>query len=269
MQPGVVYTTFHHPGSGANVVTTDNSDWATNCPEYKVTAVQVRRTNHYSDWQERDREEDVSLRRIWERCARCRGMRRPIAASHRAARHRLRVDGDELAHARVRRSARSRTEIPVEIVFGGAPFAVMMATPARPRRFRLRLRADRRASIARADEIRAVEVELAAPRASRVDVALTPGRMRAHLARRRALAGPHRLRRLRRRGPRSNCRRRAARRPRPPSAPRRSARRSPALDRQPLNALTRAVHAAACCAPRRRHPASRARTSAATTRSTS
>jgi len=64
MQPGVVYTTFHHPGIGANVVTTDNSDWATNCPEYKVTAVQVRRTNHYSDWQERDREEAVSLRRI-------------------------------------------------------------------------------------------------------------------------------------------------------------------------------------------------------------
>ncbi|MFZ2207482.1 MAG: formate dehydrogenase subunit alpha, partial [Porticoccaceae bacterium] len=41
VQPGVVYTTFHHPFSGANVVTTDNSDWATNCPEYKVTAVQV------------------------------------------------------------------------------------------------------------------------------------------------------------------------------------------------------------------------------------
>ncbi|MDV3223260.1 formate dehydrogenase subunit alpha [Intrasporangium sp.] len=41
MQPGVVYTTFHHPVTGANVVTTENSDWATNCPEYKVTAVQV------------------------------------------------------------------------------------------------------------------------------------------------------------------------------------------------------------------------------------
>jgi formate dehydrogenase major subunit len=41
MQMGVVYTTFHHPVSGANVVTTENSDWATNCPEYKVTAVQV------------------------------------------------------------------------------------------------------------------------------------------------------------------------------------------------------------------------------------
>jgi len=42
---GVVYTTFHHPVTGANVVTTDNSDWATNCPEYKVTAVQVSIAN--------------------------------------------------------------------------------------------------------------------------------------------------------------------------------------------------------------------------------
>ena len=41
IQPGVVYTTFHFPESGANVITTDSSDWATNCPEYKVTAVQV------------------------------------------------------------------------------------------------------------------------------------------------------------------------------------------------------------------------------------
>jgi formate dehydrogenase major subunit len=64
MQPGVVYTTFHHANTGANVVTTEYSDWATNCPEYKVTAVQVRRTNHYSEWQERDREEGFSLRRI-------------------------------------------------------------------------------------------------------------------------------------------------------------------------------------------------------------
>ena len=41
MPPGVVYTTFHHPETEANVVTTEYSDWATNCPEYKVTAVQV------------------------------------------------------------------------------------------------------------------------------------------------------------------------------------------------------------------------------------
>ena len=64
VQPGVVYTTFHHAVTGANVVTTDNSDWATNCPEYKVTAVQVRRTNQHSAWQEKNLEEDVSLRRM-------------------------------------------------------------------------------------------------------------------------------------------------------------------------------------------------------------
>ena len=50
--PGVVYTTFHHPATQANVVTTDYSDWATNCPEYKVTAVQVTPSNGPSDWQE-------------------------------------------------------------------------------------------------------------------------------------------------------------------------------------------------------------------------
>ena len=50
--PGVVYTTFHHPETQANVVTTDYSDWATNCPEYKVTAVQVTPSNGPSDWQE-------------------------------------------------------------------------------------------------------------------------------------------------------------------------------------------------------------------------
>ncbi len=55
MQPGVVYTTFHHPGSGANVITTDNSDWATNCPEYKVTAVQVEKVTQPSHWQQRHR----------------------------------------------------------------------------------------------------------------------------------------------------------------------------------------------------------------------
>jgi formate dehydrogenase major subunit len=51
VQAGVVYTTFHHPESGANVITTDNSDWATNCPEYKVTAVQVKKVDSLSHWQ--------------------------------------------------------------------------------------------------------------------------------------------------------------------------------------------------------------------------
>jgi formate dehydrogenase major subunit len=51
MQPGVVYTTFHHQFTGANVVTTDFTDWATGCPEYKVTAVQVTPARSISEWQ--------------------------------------------------------------------------------------------------------------------------------------------------------------------------------------------------------------------------
>jgi len=56
VRPGVVYTTFHFPETGANVVTTENSDWATNCPEYKVTAVEVIKVNDPSAWQKRHRE---------------------------------------------------------------------------------------------------------------------------------------------------------------------------------------------------------------------
>jgi len=56
VQPGVVYTTFHFPSSGANIITTDNSDWATNCPEYKVTAVQVSLVSELSQWQQKYRE---------------------------------------------------------------------------------------------------------------------------------------------------------------------------------------------------------------------
>jgi len=64
MAPGVVYTTFHHPDTGTNVVTTELSDWATNCPEYKVTAVEVAPANHRSEWQEQYSEELPDLRRI-------------------------------------------------------------------------------------------------------------------------------------------------------------------------------------------------------------
>ena len=63
MQPGVVYTTFHFPESGANVITTENSDWATNCPEYKVTAVQVMPVQQPSEWQQQyQRFNDAQLR---------------------------------------------------------------------------------------------------------------------------------------------------------------------------------------------------------------
>ena len=64
MQPGVVYTTFHHPDTAANVVTTEFADWATDCPEYKVTAVQVRKAYRRSEWQaehDRLREETTRL----------------------------------------------------------------------------------------------------------------------------------------------------------------------------------------------------------------
>ncbi len=62
--PGVVYTTFHHPTTQANVVTSDYSDWATNCPEYKVTAVQVTPTNGPSEWQQEYRELTEKSRRV-------------------------------------------------------------------------------------------------------------------------------------------------------------------------------------------------------------
>ncbi|VVT27985.1 NAD-dependent formate dehydrogenase, alpha subunit [Roseovarius sp. EC-HK134] len=64
VSPGVVYTTFHHPDTQANVITTDYSDWATNCPEYKVTAVQVSLSNGPSDWQEDYAAQAAQARRI-------------------------------------------------------------------------------------------------------------------------------------------------------------------------------------------------------------
>jgi len=62
--PGVIYTTFHHPGTQANVVTTEYSDWATNCPEYKVTAVQISPSNGPSEWQDNYRAMAEKSRRI-------------------------------------------------------------------------------------------------------------------------------------------------------------------------------------------------------------
>jgi formate dehydrogenase major subunit len=62
--PGVVYTTFHHPDTQANVVTTDFTDWATNCPEYKCTAVQISPSNGPTQWQEDYNEQARQSRRI-------------------------------------------------------------------------------------------------------------------------------------------------------------------------------------------------------------
>ena len=88
VQPGVVYTTFHFPESGANVVTTDSSDWATNCPEYKVTAVQVTRVSQPSEWQ-----------RQWSRFA-------DIQHAARAGPRERRGDDGEMMPSRRARTAR-------------------------------------------------------------------------------------------------------------------------------------------------------------------
>ncbi len=56
LQPGILYTSFHFAESATNVITTKHSDWATECPEYKVVAVEVRLTNELSDWQKKVRQ---------------------------------------------------------------------------------------------------------------------------------------------------------------------------------------------------------------------
>jgi formate dehydrogenase major subunit len=66
MQPGVVYTTFHMPNTGANVITTEFSDWATDCPEYKVTAVQVAHATSPSDWQKQYFDYNETRRKLSE-----------------------------------------------------------------------------------------------------------------------------------------------------------------------------------------------------------
>jgi formate dehydrogenase major subunit len=76
--PGVVYTTFHFPESGANVITTDNSDWATNCPEYKVTAVEVSRVYHPSEWQKRYQEFSDEQQRLLDERRQARGAKAEV-----------------------------------------------------------------------------------------------------------------------------------------------------------------------------------------------
>ena len=64
VQPGIVYTTFHNPETGANVVTTEYADWATDCPEYKVTAVQIAPATHRSEWQDEHAELERQRARV-------------------------------------------------------------------------------------------------------------------------------------------------------------------------------------------------------------
>ena len=124
VRPGVVYTTFHFPESGANVVTTENSDWATNCPEYKVTAVEVVKVNQPSEWQQRFREMTAPAQAQAER--RCRATPEPTAGDQLAGRVLRWRDGRTEACDDRRRRGSCRCSSPTT----GIPHVVMLATPA-------------------------------------------------------------------------------------------------------------------------------------------
>ena len=140
MQPGVVYTTFHHPNTGANVVTTEYSDWATNCPEYKVTAVQVRRTNHYSEWQEQRPRGRILAAPHRGEARRCRRVTRP-ALVRRAARASTATTHGAVGRLSARETSPSET--PIEYRVRRRAVRGDDGDARRSRGFRDRLRADR------------------------------------------------------------------------------------------------------------------------------
>ncbi len=134
-------------------------------------------------------------------------------------------------------------ETPIEIAYGGQPFAVMMGTPADLDDFAAGFSLTE-GIVERYSDIRAIEARIAND-AARINVALTGERLHAHLARRRAIAGRtgcgicgiEDLDHLPKARPRDGAR-----------VPDLAAvgRAVEALERlQPLNALTHAVHAAA------------------------
>ncbi len=106
---GVVYTTFHHPLTQANVITTDFSDWATNCPEYKVTAVEVAPSNGPSTYQQEY--EEFSDRHAPHRARRGRGVGAMAETSLRVPSRRVSKTGVEDTHRHIPRKCRLRSSM--------------------------------------------------------------------------------------------------------------------------------------------------------------
>ncbi len=194
--PGVVYTTFHHPLTQANVITTDFSDWATNCPEYKVTAVQVSPSNGPTRYQRSTRSSPVS-RGASPPKRRSDGM--DAAGDRSAQAGRAAAAGDV---PRVRRIAGLRfgadgskrwleravpAEVPVALVHDGATTAVMMATPADLQDFAVGFSLSERIVTA-VDDIREIET-VAQEGGVEVRIWLKPGVGAGLVSRRRAIAG--------------------------------------------------------------------------------
>ncbi len=96
----------------------------------------------------------------------------------------FRYDAGAVGAVRLREIAE---EIPVEIAFGGSPFAVMMASPLDLEDFAYGF-ALTEGAIGSMEDIRAVEVDLQTRQAS-LNIALNADAMRTHLARKRALSG--------------------------------------------------------------------------------
>ena len=175
VSPGVVYTTFHHPDTQANVITTDFSDWATNCPEYKVTAVQVAAVQRPVGLAGGIRRAGRSSRRIAvaggggvANALTERAMRKPASPDRRRLRARRRVGDVRRRPAWCRRRRRWRFS------FAGTTHAVMMASPADLEDFALGFSLTE-GIIAEPGEIEAIEVEDARRRHRYPDPAEGPG----------------------------------------------------------------------------------------------
>lgn len=178
--PGVVYTTFHHPMTQANVITTDNSDWATNCPEYKVTAV-----NFHQQWPDgvaRAISRIVRNLASYCRCRRRGGMTEALSPT-------LRVECLARRHEMMARSSRViPEETPIAFTFGGSTHAVMMASPADLEDFAVGF-ALTEGLIDTAQEAREIEV-IITEAGVELRAWLPHARQESYAQRRRSMAGP-------------------------------------------------------------------------------